>query len=125
MSSLTISWEIATKFHFFRYMDRVLPFVMCLTTLKAVGVYRQLLSHIKAEIWVATGEAWRPQKVVLDFESSMLSALETELPETQRKGCYFHFCQALWRNLQRRGLQADYTRNDSLRKFFRKVMSIG
>ena len=111
--------------YYVRYRDRVLPFVMCLTTSKEVGVYRQILQHVKAKVLEVTGHRWRPQRVVLDFEAFMLSALETELPRIERSPCYFHFTQSLWRRVQRLGLVVQYRRNDALRKCIRKIMSIG
>lgn len=98
---------------------------MCLSTGKEVGQYREILAHVKDQVQQITGHRWRPDSVVTDFESSLLLAIETELPRTRKQGCYFHFCQALWRRIQRLGLAAPYENDARLRKCLRKYMAIG
>lgn len=107
------------------YYGRVLPFAFCLLRSKEVGVYRQVFHHLKCRIRRATRRAFRPQRVVCDFELSLLTALETELPGAARKGCYFHFCQSLWRRIQTLGLARGYRRHRQVRTFLRKFMSMG
>ena len=45
--------------------------------------------------------------------------------ELARKGCYFHFCQSLWRRIQTLGLARGYRRHRQVRTFLRKFMSMG
>ena len=107
------------------YHGRVLPFAMCLMDGKTIGKYRQLLQHIKRKIREITRHRFRPRQIVTDFELALLTAAETELPGVRLSGCYFHFCQSLWRRVQELGLAGPYTRNDRLRKCIRKFMAIG
>ena len=72
-----------------KYLGRVVPLVMCLSTGKTVGQYRQILTHVKRKVQRVTGHRWRPQRVITDFESSLLLAIQTELPNSQSQGCYF------------------------------------
>lgn len=72
-----------------------------------------------------TGHRWRPERVITDFESALIAAVETELPNSRASGCYFHFTQSLWRKIQELGLVRPYTRHERVRRFVRKVMSIG
>lgn len=108
-----------------KYLGRVVPLVMCLMTEKTVAQYRQVLAHVKSKVQVVTGHRWRPQRIVTDFEQSLLLAIETELPGTKRSGCYFHFCQSLWRKVQDLGLARPYRRHRALRNLVQKVMAIG
>lgn len=99
------------------YYSRVLPFAFCLLRSKEVGVYRQVFQNLKCRIRHVTHHAFRPRRVVCDFELSLLTALETELPGAARKGCYFHFCQSLWRRIQALGLARAYRRHRGVENF--------
>lgn len=106
-------------------LGRVFTLVMCLLTGKAIGQYRQLLQHVNGKIRQITGRRLRPTKVVCDFEVSLISALETELPQTRICGCYFHFCQSLWRKIQELGLARPYRRSRRVQRLSRKIMALG
>ena len=59
---------------------------------------------------------------MVDFEQAMMSAITEFLPKTQLKGCYFHFQQALYRNLKSRELTHYSNKPDSwTRKLFKKL----
>jgi hypothetical protein len=107
------------------YNGRVLPFVMALLNGKQVGQYRQLLQHVKEKVREVTGHRFRPTRVVCDFEQSIIIATETELVGIRICGCYFHFCQSLWRRVQEVGLARAYRQRQNLRKCLRKFMAIG
>ena len=87
-----------------KYMQRVVPLVMCLVTGKTVGQYRHILTHVKRQVRRVTGRRWRPLRVITDFESSLLLAIETELPNSTMSGCYLQFKRSLWRKVQELGL---------------------
>ena len=107
------------------YIDRALPFVLCLMGGRTVGHYRRLLAHVKQEVRRITGRNWRPRLVISDFENAILIALQTELRRTQVRGCYFHFTQSLWRRIQSIGLAPAYNNSRRLRACLRKFMAIG
>ena len=60
----------------------------------------------------------------MDFEKAVWRAVQRVLPGVERKGCVFHFTQAIWRHIQECGLQKAYTNDDGTFKFLRKVMSL-
>jgi hypothetical protein len=72
---------------------------------------------------------WNPQNAVCDFEVALVTALQTELPQTRVRGCYFHFAQSLWRKVTELGLVTNYRDNSNdgrrLRKIVQKTMTIG
>lgn len=107
------------------YLGHVVPLTFCLVTGKTIGQYRQILQHLKAAVRRVTRRRLRPRRIVLDFEQSLMTALETELPTVRLSGCYFHFNQSLWRNLQHDGLATYYRRDRQLQQAVRKVMAIG
>jgi hypothetical protein len=46
--------------------------------------------------------------IVTDFEIALISAIKSVYTNTTHKGCYFHFCQSIWRRLQQEGLSIEY-----------------
>ena len=55
---------------------------------------------------------------MVDFEKAIWKALRSAFPDTVVKGCVFHLTQAIWRQVQERGLQSTYNakkRTHSLR----------
>ena len=107
------------------YQGHVIPLVFCLSTGKAVGQYRQVLQHLKAEVRRVTHRRLMPTRVVLDFEQALLTALATEFPNAALSGCYFHLNQSLWRHIQELGLAVPYRHDQRIQKAVRKVMAIG
>jgi hypothetical protein len=111
-------------------MGSVIPLCFCLSTGKTVGQYRQILTSIRTAIRRYTGHTWRqPVMVICDFEISLISAIEIELPAAQVKCCYFHFTQSLWRKFSGTGLVSAYRSQSRhgrrLRSCVLKVMALG
>jgi hypothetical protein len=108
-----------------RYHGRVLPLVMCLLAGKQVGLYREVLQHVRRQVRARTGHRLQPRTVICDFEYSLILAVQTELPLASISGCYFHFCQSLLRKITKLGLSGAFRRHARLNKFVRKIMAIG
>ncbi|KAK7479733.1 hypothetical protein BaRGS_00029009, partial [Batillaria attramentaria] len=49
-----------------------------------------------------------PETITIDFERAALNSISEHFPTTAVHGCFFHFGQCLWRNLQSLGLQDWY-----------------
>jgi len=60
----------------------------------------------------------------MDFEESMWRALASAMSHVERRGCAFHFVQAIWRHIQELGLQAPYQNDDGTHKLLRKLMAL-
>jgi hypothetical protein len=41
-----------------------------------------------------------PQRITTDFEQATGIAFRTSFPHAVQSGCFFHFCQCLWRRMQ-------------------------
>ncbi|XP_064648761.1 uncharacterized protein LOC135500972 [Lineus longissimus] len=108
-----------------RYRGWIVPLVTVLMANRNIGCYRQVLTAVKRQVRLITHRRWQPQIVICDFEQALINAVETELPNADVRGCYFHFTQNLWRRVQELGLAVPYRRNRRLRKCIRKVMSLG
>lgn len=112
------------------WLTAVIPLCFCLATGKTVGHYRQILAAVRNSIRMYTGHRWHhPDLVICDFEISLISAVETELPNARIKCCYFHFTQSLWRKFSGTGLVSAYRSNSGngrrLRACVLKIMSLG
>lgn len=108
-----------------KYKNRILPFAFCLLRSKENALYCEMLHQIKIHVQRITGLPLHPQSFVCDFELSLINALHAEFPNAAVHGCYFHFCQSLWRKVQELGLAVAYRQDMSLKKVIRKLMSIG
>lgn len=49
-----------------------------------------------------------PSLIVTDFEKAALKAFSSVFPGSEQHGCFFHFAQAIFRRIQRLGLQHRY-----------------
>ena len=68
---------------------------------------------------------WAPEKIISDFETGLIPAVQTEINNAIHWGCYFHFTQAIFCKIQNSGLQIPYRGDGNLKKNFRKIMSVG
>ena len=63
--------------------------------------------------------------IISDFESSIIPTLRHHFPNTQHHSCYFHHTQAIWRQVQRLGLQAEYEEDQCfIRRSARSLMAL-
>ncbi|KRX59227.1 hypothetical protein T09_4827 [Trichinella sp. T9] len=82
------------------FMGKLLPVVYCLTVRKDLPTYSRIFEvlHSKAE---ELGVQLEPAKFVCDFETALIPAIQGNFPNTQVQGCFFHFCQAVLRQVGR------------------------
>ena len=62
--------------------------------------------------------------VVSDFERAFWKATRDTLPWVTHRGCSFHWGQAVWKQIQERGLRTAYTSQEGVRKFCRKILAL-
>ena len=43
------------------------------------------------------------QSIVMDYEAAFWRAVDRVLPDVKKRGCFFHYAQALWRKIQELG----------------------
>ena len=107
------------------YWERVLPLAFCMLGSKATGLYHEMLQQLKRHVMRLTSNDLTPARTVCDFEISLMSAIQSEFPGTTLHGCFFHFCQSLWRKIEELGMTTVYGQNPSIKKVIRKIMSLG
>ena len=94
------------------------PVLYSLMSGKSTEDYKVILEHI------STSNALEIQSVVMDFENASWNAFRDIFPEANRKGCHFHWTQALWRKVQALGLVVAYNTNAQVQKFIRRLMCL-
>jgi transposase-like protein len=64
------------------------------------------------------------QKCVADLEKGLWNALRQLFPGIPIKGCVFHWCQAIFRKIQKSGLAVSYNSKGNTYTFPRKLMAL-
>ncbi|CAF0897485.1 unnamed protein product [Rotaria sordida] len=67
---------------------------------------------------------FKPDRIISDFESGIVSTIKKELPNTIHQGCLFHLYQRLTKKMKKFNLWSYYKNNDALHLFIKKVMAI-
>lgn len=71
------------------------PLVYCLTPNRTTETYKRILDAL---INLCPGLA--PTTIMSDFEMASINAFESNFPEAEKKGCFFHFNQCIFRQIQ-------------------------
>ena len=79
--------------------DKLIPLVYCLLSSKTRAKYSQVFRSIKDKV-DTLDVLLMPTLFTCDFESGLISCIKTEFPTTRIRGCYCHFCQAIYRRVQ-------------------------
>lgn len=83
--------------------NNVIPAVFALLPSKTENIYHQFLERLKV-----LQPDLRPTTIMTDFESAAINAFKAAFPGAQQRGCFFHFNQCIYRNIQAHGLQHRY-----------------
>ncbi|CAF4431310.1 unnamed protein product [Rotaria sp. Silwood2] len=67
---------------------------------------------------------FEPQHVMSDFEMSLIKAVKQKFPMATHHGCYFHYCQSLYKQVQLLGLGTAYFEDESTRLSCRSTMAL-
>ena len=69
--------------------------------------------------------SYEPQSVLCDYEAALHNAIVEVWPGVTPRGCFFHFTQAMWRNLQKTDLVPEYrVENSPIRAAFKKMTAL-
>ena len=82
------------------------PLVYALLPDKSEQTYLRFLRQVKELEPSAI-----PVTVLTDFEVAMGNAIKKEFPRVVHRGCFFHFCQCIYRKIQANGLKRRYDTN--------------
>ena len=103
--------------------DKLIPLIYCLLSAKTRVIYSELFRSLKdnaSDLKVVLS----PELVTCDFESGLIASIRLEFPTASIRGCYFHFCQAVYRKVQVLGLSEFYINEESYRIYIRKLLAL-
>ncbi len=66
------------------------------------------------------------QRIRTDFELAVMKSVKSVYPHVKLSGCYFHFCQCIYRRIQASAhLQSQYSKATSYtRAYFKRIMAL-
>ena len=99
------------------------PLAYCLLPNKTRETYERVFELLKQKCADLDIE-FHPTSVMSDFELAIIQAIQLAFPQTIPKGCYFHFCQCLTRQVQALGMQVRYREEQEIRTFIRKTAAL-
>ena len=103
--------------------DKLLPLVFSLSATKSRDFYVTVFEILKREA-ARIGLIFNPPTIMSDFESGLIPAVRQCFPQSRHRGCHFHFCQAIYRNVQRLGLVGAYDSQPDVRLQVRQLMAL-
>jgi len=105
-----------------KYKSRGWPCVHCLCSSKSTETYQLMFCELK-RTFVNVGLLYRPRSFNVDFELSMLNAIRSHFPNAIIHGCYFHYCQAVYRKLAELGLAPAFMGNKAFHIWVKKILA--
>ncbi|CAF1221429.1 unnamed protein product [Rotaria sordida] len=100
-----------------------LPCAFCLLINKKAITYRHIFTELK-QMATQRNKMFAPQVIMTDFETGVSPVIKSEFPSAHHYACFFHFIQAIFRQIQLRGMQCDYVSNEDFRILCRKLMAL-
>lgn len=64
------------------------------------------------------------QRISLDFEQAVWQACRSVFPSCRLHGCFFHWCQSVWRKVQEIGLQSEYSNDPTAKRVIRHLFGL-
>jgi hypothetical protein len=116
-SAPTLFYQVYT-IHTVQYSN-VLPSVYILLSDKKEKTYRCMFQALKS---ITTGLCLKT--IMVDFVKAAMNAINYEFPKTKVKGCFFHFSQCIWRQVQDVDLQTRYKDDVTFALQVRKLPSL-
>ena len=105
------------------YRDHVIPLVYCLLCEKSRATYHAVFNKIRDRM-AELDLTFSPATFITDFESAIIPALQHNFPASTHQGCYFHFTQAIWRQVQTTGLQQAYDSDERVYSSVRGLITL-
>ena len=70
------------------------------------------------------GASWNVETAMLDFELALRNALKSVFVGIHLQGCWFHYCQAIWRRVHHLKLDGEYPHKAHGGKYIKRIMSL-
>ncbi|KAL4148836.1 hypothetical protein QTP88_002983 [Uroleucon formosanum] len=87
------------------------PYVYVLLQRKTEDIYVELLSTLRSML-----SELKLKTISIDFEQSMIQAIELVFVYINIQCCYYHLSQSIWRKVQNIGFATKYKENENVRQ---------
>ncbi|CAF2592455.1 unnamed protein product [Rotaria sp. Silwood2] len=105
------------------HLAEAIPLVWCLTPKREEEVYEKIFKVLKRKS-IEYGVKLEPKYAYADFESGTINALEKVFPDIIVRGCWYHFTQSVFRNIQKMGLSTVYEKNKEVNIWLKSFMAL-
>lgn len=96
-----------------RREEYAVPLVYALLSSKEKNQYIDVLREVERSAIEYGIENCEPPTVMGDFEQGIINASLEVFPDAPYSGCFFHFCQSLFRKVVELGLKVQYNDPDN------------
>ena len=101
------------------YKGYVFPLVHILMTSKKQSLYKAVLSKV-----TDVAPCLQPSSIMMDFECALRNSFRETFQEADVRGCWFHFGQAVYRNILKLGLSDLFKSDLIVKKLFHHIMAL-
>lgn len=91
----------------------MIPLIYVLLPDKREVTYFRLLLKIKS-LCCDIGLNFNPKIFSIDLESAVIKSIRNVFPAAEIRGCFFRFCQCIWRKTCNLGLKSVYSSNNGM-----------
>ncbi|CAF4780521.1 unnamed protein product [Rotaria sp. Silwood1] len=98
--------------------NAIIPLVYGLLIGKSNDDYNQFFEKLFEQ------DNFQPESIMTDYEGGTIKSVKEMLPNVLHKGCLFHFSQAVWRQVQNKGLATKYREDESFRLKIKKLIAL-
>ncbi|XP_046552148.1 uncharacterized protein LOC124261815 [Haliotis rubra] len=103
---------------------QMFPVAFSLLPSKSRDTYIRLFNYLKDSVLAIVGVELSPSVVQTDYEAAAIGATERVFPDAEVRGCYFHFTQAVWRQVSEKGLVNTYKDNRAFNTHVRRAAAL-
>ncbi|CAF1015846.1 unnamed protein product [Adineta ricciae] len=100
-----------------------IPLCFCLCERRNYETYELIIKVLKTAIRNLNLD-FQPTYWMSDFEPALTKAIKKQVPNTHLLGCTFHYNQAIYRNIQLKGLQEAYQDVEVARQMLGQMMAL-
>ena len=104
------------------FENRKIPLVFALLTGKTSDHYKVMLNILKEKM-EKIDKVFKADNILSDYVSGFKAAVAKFFPESRHIGCYFHFTQALVKNLRSLDLITAYRFNQKFKEQMRNIFA--
>ena len=100
------------------------PVAFALMPNRQRATYTKLFEQLKNAVLTTTGADLDPPTIQTDFELPAIQAIETAFPNTNLRGCLFHYSQCILRKIQTIGLVQQYREDPAVQVVARRAACV-